>query len=452
MKPNYLTILITTLCIFFNACHNSNTAPQLQLADSLIDKRADSALCILEKLSIEEISNKSAKAMYALLLTEALDKNFKSHRNDSLILIAVDYYKDNSNNKLKTKAYYYLGRVYQDNKDYVKATEAYLTALKTASPNQAPILQIYNNLALCYESQEFYLPAIKTYKESYATAEIHYLSRASTKANIYTKASIYQTLYEINKENKNYEQAILYNDTALTCYDSIQKIIHHTEINNLIKKHSIDIYKEQIKKQSQQTKVIFIIGGLVTMFLFIYTVMYISNRNKKTHIHWQQLLMKNQTEKATLKEEIRALSHANEINEHRYADILNQRIKLWHQSLQICVRLFKTTTSYKKIQSIETSKNKKEKEITQEELSLIYQEINEAFIEAMQELLEQYPSLTQDDLYYCILNYLQLSNNTIKVCMKAGSQSALTQRKYRIKKQLSDLSFSIIFDAKGESK
>ena len=100
--------------------------------------------------------------------------------------------------------------------------------------------------------------------------------------------------------------------------------------------------------------------------------MYISNRNKKTHIHWQQLLMKNQTEKATLKEEIRALSHANEINEHRYADILNQRIKLWHQSLQICVRLFKTTTSYKKIQSIETSKNKKEKEITQEELSLIY--------------------------------------------------------------------------------
>lgn len=557
MKPNYLTILITTLCIFFNACHNSNTAPQLQLADSLIDKRADSALCILEKLSIEEISNKSAKAMYALLLTEALDKNFKSHRNDSLILIAVDYYKDNSNNKLKTKAYYYLGRVYQDNKEYIKAIEAYLTALKTASPTQAPILQIYNNLALCYESQEFYLPAIKTYKESYATAEkmqdkygilhatrglgnvyaiqdeeekalsyyqkalsiaqsikdslwenaifcdiakvyddqglyieakkqidlalryapsninlsptyfwkgsilynleetdsaIHYLSRASTKANIYTKASIYQTLYEINKENKNYEQAILYNDTALTCYDSIQKIIHHTEINNLIKKHSIYIYKEKIKKQSQQTKVIFIIGGLVTMFLFIYTVMYISNRNKKTHIHWQQLLMKNQTEKATLKEEIRALSHANEINEHRYADILNQRIKLWHQSLQICVRLFKTTTSYKKIQSIETSKNKKEKEITQEELSLIYQEINEAFIEAMQELLEQYPSLTQDDLYYCILNYLQLSNNTIKVCMKAGSQSALTQRKYRIKKQLSDLSFSIIFDAKGESK
>lgn len=175
--------------------------------------------------------------------------------------------------------------------------------------------------------------------------------------------------------------------------------------------------------------------------------MYISNRNKKAHIHWQQLLIRNQTEKNTLKEEIRALSHTNEINEHKYAAILNQRIKLWHQSLQICVRLFKTTTSYKKIQSIETSKNKKEKEITQEEISMIYQDINESFIEAMQELLGQYPNLTQDDLYYCILNYLQLSNNTIKVCMKTESQSALNQRRYRIKKQLSTLIFSIIFKA-----
>ena len=330
--------------------------------------------------------------------------------------------------------------MYQDNKDYVKATEAYLSALKTASPNQVPILQIYNNLALCYESQEFYLQAIKTYKESYVTAEkmkdkhgilhatrglgniyaiqdeeekalsyyqkalsiaqsikdslwenaifcdiakvyddqglyieakkqidsalnyapsdinlsptyfwkgtilynleeidsaVHYLSRARVNANIYTKASIYQTLYEINKERKNYEQAILYNDTALICYDSIQKIIHHTEINNLIKKHSTEIYEQQIKKQSEQTKSILIIGTLVIIFLFIYTLMYISNRNKKAHIYWQQLLMKNQTEKVTLKEKIKALSLANEINEHKYADILNQRIKLWQQSLQI---------------------------------------------------------------------------------------------------------------------
>ena len=554
MKLNHIIILAILLCMFLNACHKSDIIPQLQITNSLMSNHSDSALNILEKLSIEKLPNQSSKAMYALLLTEALDKNFRSHFNDSLILIAVNYYKDRDDNNLKTKAYYYLGRVYQDNEEYVKATNAYLTALKTASPKQILLLHIYNNLASCYESQEFYLQAIKTYKESYTAAEkmddksgilhatrglgniyaiqdqeekalfyyqkalsiaqttkdslwknaifcdiakvyedqgiyieankhinlaleyapsninlsptyfwkgtilynleeidsaIHYLSQACINADIYTKASVYQTLYEIKKKRKDYEQAILYNDTALICYDSIQNIVHHTELNNLIKKHSTEVYEQQIKEQSQQTKSVLIIGILISVFLFICSLMYISNRNKKTYIRWQQLLMKNQAEKASLKEEIKALSHVNEINEHKYTNILNKRIMLWHQSLQICVRLFKTTTSYKKIQSIETSKNKKDKEISKEEISIIHQEINEVFIEAMQELLEQYPSLTRDDLYYCMLYYLQLSNNTIQICMKVGSQSALTQRKYRIKKQLSDLSFSIIFESKS---
>ena len=413
MRPNYITILIIILCIISNACHNSNIIPQLRLADSLMGNHSDSALIILEKLSIKKMPNKSAKAMYALLLTEALDKNLSSHHSDSLILIATNYYKDNNDNNLKTKAYYYLGRVYQDNEEYVKATEAYLSALKTVSPNQTLLLQIYNNLASCYESQEFYLQAIKTYKESYSAAirikdkygilhatrglgsiyaiqdeeekalsyyqkslsiaqsikdslwenalfcdiakvydsqgmhieakkqielalkyapsninlsptyfwkgtifynleetdsAIYYFSRASINADIYTKASIYQTLYEICKERKNLEQAISYNDTAIIYYDSIQNIIHHTEISKLIKNHSTEIYEQQIKKQSQKTKLILFIGVLITVFLFIGTLMYISNHNKRTYIHWQQLLIKNQAEKALLKEEIQTLA------------------------------------------------------------------------------------------------------------------------------------------------
>lgn len=116
------------------------------------------------------------------------------------------------------------------------------------------------------------------------------------------------------------------------------------------------------------------------------------------------------------------------------------------------VRLFKTTTSYKKIQLIETSKIKREKGVSQEDISLIYQEINEVFTEAMQELLNQYPNLTQEDLYYCILNYLQLSNDTIKKCMRVESQYALNQRKYRIRKQLSNQTFSVIFDLKNDKR
>lgn len=104
--------------------------------------------------------------MYALLLTQALDKNYIQHQNDSIISIAIDYYKNKDNNNLKAKSYFYLGRVYQDNEEYVKATEAYLTVLKSTPTDKTFILQVYNNLAMCYENQEFYIQAIKTYKES----------------------------------------------------------------------------------------------------------------------------------------------------------------------------------------------------------------------------------------------------------------------------------------------
>lgn len=550
-------MLIILLCMISNACHNSNIAPELKQADLLMLNHPDSSLNILEKLSNKDMLNNSERAVYALLLTQALDKNNIHQPSDSLISIAVNYYKNENDNNLKTKSFYYLGRVYQDNKEYVKATEAYLTALKTSSDNHPLVLQIYNNLASCYEYQEFYTQAIKTYKESYSIAEkskdrygiihatrglgniyaiqdneekalsyyqkalsvtqsindslwenalfcdiakiydsqgmfieaqkhielalrhapahinlsptyfwkgtilynleetdsaIHYLAKASIDADIYTKATIYQTLYEINKRKENFELAILYNDTALVCYDSIQNIIHHAEVTNLLKKHSTEMYKQQIQNKSQKIISICVICILVAIFLFLYILMYINNRNRKTYMHWQQLLIKNQTEKVALKEKNKILLLDKETSEQKHIDLLNKRVELWEQSLQICVRLFKTTTSYKRIQSIEISKNKKEKSISQEDIDLIYEEINEAFIEVMEELLEQYPNLTQDDLYYCLLNHLQLSNNTIMACMRAGSQSALTQRKYRIKKQLSDRTFSILFESKNNMK
>lgn len=556
MKLKHFTIIIV-LCIISNACNKLNIIPQLQLADSLMLSKPDSALTILRELSISQMPSKPTKAMYALLLTQALDKNYIHHQSDSIILLAVDYYKNTNEKNQKAKSYFYLGRVYHDNEEFAKATDSYLTALKAMPTNKTLLLQIYNNLASCYEYQEFYVQAIETYQESRSIAEeindkqgifhatrglgniyalqdneeeaisyyqaslsiaqsindsiwetailcdiakaydclgmhieakkyidhaidctphnsclsptyfwkgtilynleepdsaIYYLTKSKINADIYTKASIYQTLYEIDKNRKMYEQAILYNDTALLYYDSIQSMIHHTEINNLIKKHSTEMYEQRIKNQFQQDKSILIICLIITIFLAISILLYISNRNKKTYIHQQQLLMKNQAEKAALNEEIKVISYTNEINEQKYTELLNKRLDLWYQSLQICMRLFKTTSSYKKIQTIENSWSKKEKEISKEDSISINKEINEVFFEAQQELLVQYPGLTQEDIYYCILNYLNLSNDTIRTCMQAGSKAALTQRKYRIKKQLSDQAFTMIFESKIEKK
>ena len=129
-----------------------------------------------------------------------------------------------------------------------------------------------------------------------------------------------------------------------------------------------------------------------------------------------------------------------------------ENVELWKRTLQICTRLFHTSTSYKKLHAIETAKFKKEREEKQKEINSIQKEINEVFIEAIQELREQYPKLTQEDLFYCILQYLRLSTSTIKFCMRVESNQALTQRKYRIKKQISPQTFSIIFNESSPSE
>ena len=49
MKSNY-TIFLIVLFITLNACHKSDIIPQLQLADSLMLSKPDSALNLLRSL------------------------------------------------------------------------------------------------------------------------------------------------------------------------------------------------------------------------------------------------------------------------------------------------------------------------------------------------------------------------------------------------------------------
>lgn len=75
------------------------------------------------------------------------------------------------------------------------------------------------------------------------------------------------------------------------------------------------MYEQRIKNQYQKDKLLLIICILLIISLAIFILMYISNRNKKRYVYLQQFLMKNQTEKAALKEEIKTLSQANKIIE-----------------------------------------------------------------------------------------------------------------------------------------
>ena len=176
MKYTQITFqLIGKLFLFIvlAGCQQNDKYTALLLqADSIMNVRPDSALALLNLIQFPHEMKTADRAFYSLLFTQAEQKNRISHTNDSLIRIAVDYYKDKDDKEQETKAYYYLGCVYQDIGDIVGATDAFLKALNINPQvinDTERLTMIYENLAECYQSQGFYDKAMEMYRISYKT-------------------------------------------------------------------------------------------------------------------------------------------------------------------------------------------------------------------------------------------------------------------------------------------
>ncbi len=129
-RISLLYSLIISLCLLISSCnHGSVTTSILSEAEKVMTEYPDSALKLLQSIPNPEGLTGSAQARYALLYSQALDKNYIDAANDSLIQIAVDYYKDRSDDaKSKFYAYYYLGRVHVNGNRLDQATLAFMNA------------------------------------------------------------------------------------------------------------------------------------------------------------------------------------------------------------------------------------------------------------------------------------------------------------------------------------
>ena len=81
-------------------------------------------------------------------------------------------------------------------------------------------------------------------------------------------------------------------------------------------------------------------------------------KEKKVYIKIQCELRNNQIEKDELKEKIKTLIDSNTYiaernKELKKEELKQQQVELWKRTLQICTRLFHTSTSYKKLHAIE---------------------------------------------------------------------------------------------------
>lgn len=121
------TILCSLFFMLLSCSEKTDAiADSLQRAEKYMEAHPDSALIILQEiLNPEELQGKN-QADYGMLMTQALDKNYLPLKTDSLIQLAINYYKDSNNEVAKGKAYFYYGRYLYEAKKHKEALDVFL--------------------------------------------------------------------------------------------------------------------------------------------------------------------------------------------------------------------------------------------------------------------------------------------------------------------------------------
>lgn len=150
---NRFLCILFFICFILYACREPNGAyPPLAEAEKMMKHHPDSALMLLELMDSPDQLSAADRAFYCLLLTQARDKNFIKPASDSLIQVAVDYYKEKGDRTYVARALYLKGRVNDDLGHMEEAARCYLEALDRAKETHDYLLTglIYDQLGTVY--------------------------------------------------------------------------------------------------------------------------------------------------------------------------------------------------------------------------------------------------------------------------------------------------------------
>lgn len=151
-------------CILFVSC--SYITNELKTVERIIEEHPDSALHILQKLPQEKYSSEANRALYGILLFQALDKNYMPLQPDSLINYSIDYYQKQKDEKHLAIAYFYNGRKFYYKNNYQEATYEYLKAIDNIKSRKDynTLGKIYSDMGYIYSFQGQFKEARKKHK------------------------------------------------------------------------------------------------------------------------------------------------------------------------------------------------------------------------------------------------------------------------------------------------
>lgn len=265
----------------------------------------DSALLLLNQISQPEKLQGKECADYALLLTQARDKNYlDSLQSDSLIKLAVDYYQDSDDKVRGGKALFYYGKVTALQGDYEKAMQAYLDAQERLEGAKEYKLQawIQEYVGRINDDQERYDMALDNYQKSifynkkadntlgiiYAyrnIAWIYAVRQNMDSVNRYVEAgfsllngdstsSVFPSLMHIKgvaeSSNGNYLNAVSYFLVAIRCEKVVDSIpYYYMSLGDAYMKLSLFDKAEECFKYILSSNDIFVLSGAYNYFYLL---------------------------------------------------------------------------------------------------------------------------------------------------------------------------------------
>lgn len=244
-------VLAAITIVSCNDARRSETFRVLEDVDSYIEARPDSALAVLEGINKSELTSKELEAKYALLLSQALDKNYIDLQSDSIIAPAVRYYENHGTPDERLLTHYYRGVIYLNDGDRESAMESYIKAERYVDEcrDYGVIARLYTAKMNLYRYAYDFASAL----EQEEIASSYFLKDKDTIRYI----STLNTITGLKMQLGQYSEAYQYLDKIKSLWnnlDEYQKSIYYSNMLHLSKSDSVlntgSILKEYVSEIS----------------------------------------------------------------------------------------------------------------------------------------------------------------------------------------------------------
>lgn len=217
MRSIFLPIIIAISLLV--GCNKSapKAVEALNRAEAVMEEHPDSAFKILSAIDTATLCSDADRALYALLHTQAQDKNYINDTVDIIITRAVDFYRNSDDSYRAMLAHYYKGRIHENANDYGEALYQLIRSYKLAEELQnhlwigrvsRAISDIYTITFNDQEAIKFAKIAhdamSKTSNQKYIRETLFDYIRILHNAREYDSAmALYPSLYEIGSKEQD---------------------------------------------------------------------------------------------------------------------------------------------------------------------------------------------------------------------------------------------------------